>query len=125
MYLFTSLILQEWQTLLTSYVKYKVVECRCLSSLFIILVQISCSWESTDVVWRNTRRLFRQVSLTNKLKRVQKEYRKKNKRSILIGENKNEAEIESAFNAFIHRKRWWKDSEYQSRQEQVPIFSAD
>jgi len=35
------------------------------------------------------------------------------------------AKIESAFNAFIHRKHQWKDSEYQSRQEQVPIFSAD
>lgn len=54
-------------------------------------------WESADVVWRNTRRLFRKVTVTNKLKGVQKENRKKNERCILIGENKNEAKTESAW----------------------------
>lgn len=57
----------------------------------------ACCWKSPDVVWRNTHRLFRKAALTNKLEGVQKEYRKKNKRRTLIGENKNERQNRECF----------------------------
>lgn len=86
--------------------KYKLVECRCLSSLFIIIVQIPDSILTLYLhVAGNLLMLCEETHtgssekphFTNKLEGVQKEYRKKNKKRTLIGENKNESQNRECF----------------------------